>query len=76
MKKKLDLAFKLKNQAALNGNPYAQHQLAVMYQEGMGTKKNLLAAVRMYKKSAEQGIAAAQLGLGSMYENGKGVNRY
>ena len=61
--------------AAEQGNAYAQHNVAVMYEEGEGVPRNYEQAVYWITKSAEQGFAPAQLRLGLTYEYGKGVPR-
>jgi len=44
------------------------------YYHGQGVRKNLALALRSYRKSAEQGHAAAQNRLGWMYEKGEGID--
>ena len=40
---------------------------------GQGVSKNPKEAVKWFRKSAEQGLAQAQLNLGTMYASGRGV---
>ena len=48
----------------------AQNNLAVMYANGYGVKRDYVEAVKWYRKSAEQGEATAQNNLGAMYAKG------
>lgn len=56
-------------------DPEGQFHLGQMYMEGAGTKKNVLEAMDLYRKSAEQGNAEAQLCLGCLYMHGNGVKK-
>ena len=56
-------------------DPEGQFHLGQMYMEGAGTKKNVLKAMDLYVKSADQGNVDAQLCLGCMYMNGDGVKK-
>jgi len=58
---------------AEQGEAFAQFNLGVMYNNGLGVPKNDAEAVRWYKLAAEQGEALAQFNLGVMYYNGLGV---
>lgn len=58
---------------ANQGDPAAQFQLGVAYDEGRGVAKDQREAVAWYRKSSEQDYAAAQNSLGSMYQYGEGV---
>ena len=60
---------------AEQGNPDAQHRLAIMYQTGLGVAVNELMAVKWMKAAAEQGHAVAQHGLGFMYLEGECVEK-
>ncbi|NRB11253.1 MAG: sel1 repeat family protein [Rickettsiaceae bacterium] len=53
----------------------AQYNLAVMYKNGDGVKKDLKKAAELYQKSADQGDASAQNSLAVMYKNGEGVEK-
>ena len=57
-------------QLAESGDPQAQYQVAVCYQNGLGVTSNMAKAVEWYQKSAEQGYAEAQCSLGHCYEDG------
>lgn len=54
---------------AERGDPYAQCELAYLFEEGLGVAKDLGAAERWYRKSADQGYAEAQYDLGRNYEH-------
>ena len=58
---------------ANQGAAYAQFNLGVMYDFGMGVPENDAEAVKWYRKSADQGNAKAQSNLGVMYAKGEGV---
>ena len=58
---------------AEQGNAIAQHNLGVMYADGLGVLKDDTEAVRWYRLAAEQGQAQAQYGLGRMYVTGRSV---
>src|SRR5215212_53833 len=66
-------ALKLFEAAALKGDREAQHTLAFMYRDGMGTKRNDAKALAWYRKAAAQGFAPAEYNLGLMYAQGEGV---
>jgi len=55
------------------GDAFAQHDLAVMYEEGKGVAQDYEEAVKWYRLAAEQGNEKAQANLGGMYGNGNGV---
>ena len=44
-----------------------------MYERGQGVQQDYKEAVRLYRMSADQGFAEAQLNLGEMYNDGYGV---
>ena len=58
---------------AESGNVYAQFNLGLMYDEGIGVPENDKTAVKWYTKAAKQGEPSAQYNLGVMYNNGTGV---
>ncbi len=60
---------------AEKGLPKAQYNLAFMYYNGEGVKKDYKQAVNWFKKAAEQGYSNAQFGLASMYNSGRGVKK-
>lgn len=61
-------------QAAEQGDPIAQFQLAEAYQNGWnGIPKSLPVAIEWYEKAANQGHAASQMRLGNIHLNGKEV---
>jgi len=53
----------------------AQRRIGVMYRHGLGVKKNDQAAIKWYRRAAEQGHIRAQNSLGIMYRFGLGVKR-
>ena len=53
----------------------AQNNMGVLYANGQGVDKDLVEAVRWYRKAAEQGHAQAQTNLGFTYANGRGVDK-
>lgn len=60
-------------QAAANGDPRAQFEIAAIYSEGQATEQNLAEAAKWYERSAAQGFVPAEYRLGNLYEHGKGV---
>ncbi|MDO6761475.1 tetratricopeptide repeat protein [Tamlana sp. 2_MG-2023] len=66
-------AFNDFTEAAKAGHVYAQYNLGLMYEQGLGTNKNLEEAVHWYRESSMQGNSAAQFNLGVCYENGNGT---
>ena len=62
-------------QAAGNGDPKAQTELAVRYEHAEGVPKDFQQANRLYCRAAKQGYADAQFKLGWVYANGRGVAR-
>jgi TPR repeat protein len=69
----LKLAFEKFSKGSNEGHVYSQYNLALMYENGIGIKKNEKQALFWYNKAALQGNAAAQFNLGVLYENGKGT---
>src|SRR3990172_10972848 len=59
--------------AALQGNPYAQHNAGYMYEKGEGTPQDYVEAAKWYRLAAERGNSLAQYTIGYMYEKGQGV---
>jgi TPR repeat protein len=66
-------AFKDFMLSAKEGHTFAQFNVALMYEQGLGIGKNEKEAVFWYAKSALQGNSAAQFNLGVLYENGRGT---
>jgi hypothetical protein len=62
-------------QAAQQGNPYAQMALGDRYEAGLGVAKNLIVAADWREKAAKRGNVQAQLKLGEMYLTGAGVTK-
>jgi localization factor PodJL len=60
-------------QSAAEGDPRAQHAIALRYAQGQGTPQNLTEAARWLERAASAGLAPAQYRLGAMYERGQGV---
>jgi TPR repeat protein len=73
--KKKDYATALKKfrSAAVENDAYAQVNLGIMYDRGLGVLQDYGEAMRWYKLAAAQGIAEAQVNLGVMYFLGQGV---
>ncbi|MCD8136233.1 MAG: hypothetical protein LUH01_09910 [Parabacteroides gordonii] len=67
-------ALELFEKAANNGQMLAQYNLAKMYLDGNGARKNMPKAAQWFLKAAQQGDAASQYMIGKMYLNGQGVN--
>jgi len=60
-------------QAAAQGETWAQNNLGVMYADGRGVPQDDAQAVAWYRKAAARGYARAQHNLGVMYADGRGV---
>jgi localization factor PodJL len=61
--------------AALKGNPAAEYDVAMCYEEGRGVPRDPAAAVEWLQRAAKRGLAPAQFRLGSHYEKGLGVKK-
>ncbi|MNG16519.1 Localization factor PodJL [compost metagenome] len=68
-------AFTWYRKAAEQGDVSAQHNIGVMYAQGVGVIKDVKQAVSWYRKAAEKGHASAQFNLGVMYFLGEGVQQ-
>ena len=53
----------------------AQYLLARKYESGDGVRENAVKAVALYRKAADQSLAAAEYSLGRMYAAGSGVRQ-
>ena len=53
----------------------AQHNLGVMYDNGVGVPEDDATAVAWFRRAAEKGYIKSQSNLGLMYANGEGVPR-
>lgn len=67
-----DEAFAKARQPADNGNPIAAQVLALCYEFGRGTAKDMTQAVKYYQIAAEAGFATSMLNLGVAYQYGEG----
>lgn len=72
-RKPKDKADRLNMLIGLAGN--AQYNLASMYAEGVGTKKDFDLAFEWYQKAANQNNPDGLYGLGWCYAHGKGVEK-
>ncbi len=54
--------------AADHGDPYAKNNLAILYEKGLGTEKNIPKAIKLYKEAAEVGHDTSIYNLGLYYE--------
>ena len=68
-------AFRLYQAAAAAGDPVAQSNLGIFYQNGQGTRRDDREAVRLYQLAADQGYPPAQDNLGLMLVAGRGTPR-
>lgn len=66
-------AFKILEPLAKKGDATAQHNIAVLYQDGLGTKADAKQALYWYEKAAAQGEPEAQFMAGLMYSDGTGT---
>lgn len=68
-------AFRILKPLAKQGDKTAQHNLAVLYQDGLGVKADAKQALYWYEQAAKQGEAEAQFMAGKMYSDGDGVEQ-
>lgn len=73
--KQLRGAFKQLCKMADHDCGYSQCLLGIMYEKGLGAKKNIDRAIEWYRKAAEKGLADAQFRLGQLYYIGEDVKR-
>src|SRR5581483_6448304 len=66
-------AFKEWKQSAEQGDAKSQYELALLYQDGVGTRKDIAEAIKWYREAAARGLAPAQNNLGVLYSKGLGV---
>jgi len=64
------IAVQLLSNLAKKNNPNAQYWLGHMTELGLGTKRNLRAAIGLYKQAAGKKVVAAELRLGELYLHG------
>jgi localization factor PodJL len=62
-------------QAAMQGDPSAQYEVALRIGEGQGTAQDSKEAALWYLRSAVSGFAIAQFRVGTLYERGLGVTQ-
>jgi TPR repeat protein len=62
-------------QAATQGSPTAQFDLALLYDLGQSVPRNYEEAMKWYRKAADQGYAPAMTNVGILYYNQEGVKR-
>ncbi|XXQ67671.1 tetratricopeptide repeat protein [Neisseriaceae bacterium B1] len=74
-KQDFQAAFQLLEPMAKAGDKTAQHNLAVLYQDGLGTKQDDKKALYWYEQAAKQGEAEAQFMAGLMYSDGIGTKQ-
>ncbi|BFU97016.1 MAG: exported protein of unknown function [Nitrospira sp.] len=55
------------------GDPRAQYNLGLLYDQGLGVPQSDALALRWYTQAAERGEPRAQYNLGIMYMNGQGT---
>jgi TPR repeat protein len=60
---------------AEKGEAAAQSELATLFTQGDGVKRDYQEAAKWYQLAADQGLAKAQVALGELYEAGQGVPR-
>jgi TPR repeat protein len=68
-------ALRLYGALAAKGDADAQFWLGAMHEEGRGTPRDDVQAVRWFRLAAEQGHSGAQLVLGAAHADGRGVPR-
>lgn len=68
-------AFSYFQQAAQQGDKYAQNEVAYLYAAGKGTPKNYQQAYHWYRKASNAGLPSAQFNLGFLYLHGLGTSK-
>jgi len=68
-------AVKFFRKAGQAGNPKAQYNLAMMYENGWGVARDYKESAAWYQKAAAQNQILAQANLAVQYENGRGVKQ-
>ena len=70
-----ETALSIFQKLAKAGNANARFKIGIMYERGLGVKKDDADAYKWYLQAAKQGHAEAQLGVGLMYKRGRGVSK-
>jgi TPR repeat protein len=52
-----------------------QHNLALLYYNGTGVRRDYNEALRLFQLAANQNLPASQHAVGRMYQNGQGVGK-
>jgi len=60
---------------AEQGHSWAQYNLGLAYNNGMGVLRNDKEAFKWYKKAADQGLVDAQYNVGAIYFEGQSVHK-
>jgi hypothetical protein len=68
-------AKKLWEQLAAQNDPAALTNLGIMYEKGLGVKRDMQAAEAMYLRAANLGYQQGQFDLGNLYYNGDGIKQ-
>lgn len=74
-KQNYDSAFRLFQEAAQLGDPYAQLNLGYCFLRGIGTEIDFKQAFQYFEKSYLQGVQEASYELGRSYLQGRGIER-
>lgn len=70
-----NLAFEWFEKAAEKGHGRAQHNLGVLYQQGVGTQRDFKKARYWLERAGKQGIPEAQLEMGILHFWGRGLDK-
>lgn len=73
--KSIEEAAKWYAKAAKQGYPKAQHNLALLYEDGRGVPQSYAEAAKWYAKAAKAGFSEAQNNLAVLYIMGNGVKQ-
>jgi hypothetical protein len=60
---------------AAENDPAAMTNLGIMYEKGLGVKRDMKTAEAIYLRAANLGYAEAQFDLGNLYYNGDGIKQ-
>jgi len=69
------VALRILQPMAADGQPMAQYMLGLMYDRGNGVARDDIAAADWYRKAALQNHAGAEIQLALLYKNGKGLTK-
>lgn len=67
MEQSFDKALTWFRRGLTNGDALCEYELGLMYQEGLGVRKDIMTAADYFKEAANQDLASAQIRLGQLF---------